>query len=186
MSAGATRVTRSREIALARGRPAAGSGAWTMVVGRTRTRDRVWRGFAKRAGALARDVLLRGSEDTFMRKLLFATLLAVAALSSCKSRSHEPPAADNTARNERERAAPTADNASNGAADRDVMQKIRKAVMDDGSLSTNAHNCKIVAQDGTITLVGPVASEAERAKVEQIATANAGDRKVVNQLEVTK
>jgi hyperosmotically inducible protein len=122
-----------------------------------------------------------------MRKSLFATLLAVAALSSCKSSSHEPPAADNTARNERDRAAtPTADNASNGAADRDVMQKIRKAVMDDGSLSTNAHNCKIVVQDGTVTLVGPVASEAERAKVEQVATANAGDRKVVNQLEVTK
>ena len=122
-----------------------------------------------------------------MRKPLFATLLAVAALSSCKSRSNEPPAADNTARNERDRAAtPTADQASNGAADRDVMQKIRKAVIDDGSLSTNAHNCKIVVQDGTVTLAGPVASEDERAKVEQIATANAGDRKVVNQLEVTK
>jgi hyperosmotically inducible periplasmic protein len=122
-----------------------------------------------------------------MRKSLFATLLAVAALAACKSRSNEPPAADNTAQNERVRAAsPTADNASNRAADRDVMQKIRKAVMDDGSLSTNAHNSKIVVQDGTVTLVGPVASEAERAKVEQIATANAGDRKVVNQLEITK
>jgi osmotically-inducible protein OsmY len=66
------------------------------------------------------------------------------------------------------------------------MQRIRKAVLDEGSLSTNAHNCKIVVQDGTVTLVGPVASEAERAKVEQIATAHAGDRKVINQLEVTK
>lgn len=122
-----------------------------------------------------------------MRKSLFATLLAVAAMAACKSRSTEPPAADNTAQNERVRAAaPTADHASNSAADRDAMQKIRKAVMDDSSLSTNAHNCKIVVQDGTVTLVGPVASEAERAKVEQIATANAGDRKVVNQLEVTK
>lgn len=121
-----------------------------------------------------------------MRKSLFAILMAVAALSSCKSRSQEPPAADNTAQNERGRAAtPTADNASNDAADRDAMQKIRKAVMDDGSLSTNAHNCKIVVQGGTVTLVGPVASEAERAKVEQIATTNAGDRKVINQLQVT-
>lgn len=121
-----------------------------------------------------------------MRKSLFTTLLAVAALSSCKSRSNEPPAADNTARNASVQAAKTADNASNAAADRDVMQKIRKAVIDDGSLSTNAHNCKIVVQDGTITLAGPVASEAERSKIEQIATANAGDLKVVNQLEVTK
>ena len=58
--------------------------------------------------------------------------------------------------------------------------------MDDGSLSTNAHNCKIVVQSGTVTLVGPVASDAERTKVEQIATAQAGSAKVVNQLEVTK
>jgi hyperosmotically inducible periplasmic protein len=121
-----------------------------------------------------------------MRKIRFATLLAVAALSACKARSTDAPA-DNTAKNERDRAAtPTADNAGNNAADRDLTQQIRKAVMDDGSLSTNAHNCKIVVQDGAVTLVGPVASEAERTKIEQIAVAKAGDRKVVNQLEITK
>lgn len=157
------------------------------MVGRTRTRRSPLAAAPAGVGALACDVLRPESEETFMRKSLFATLLAVAALAACKSRSNEPPAADNTAQNERIRAAsPTADNASNSAVDRDAMQKIRKAVMDDGSLSTNAHNCKIVVQDGTVTLVGPVASDAERAKVEQIAMANAGDRKVVNQLEVTK
>src|SRR6185436_12312312 len=71
-------------------------------------------------GALACDVLIPDAED-FMRKSLFATLLAVAALSSCKSSSNEPPAADNPARNASVRAAKTADNASNAAADRDVM-----------------------------------------------------------------
>jgi hyperosmotically inducible periplasmic protein len=121
-----------------------------------------------------------------MRKPLFATLLAVAALSACKARSDAPPAADNTAQNKRDHtAAPTADNTANNPVDRDVTQQIRKAVMDDGSLSTNAHNCKIVVQDGAITLVGPVASEAERTKVAQIATRVVGDRKIVNQLEVT-
>jgi hyperosmotically inducible protein len=121
-----------------------------------------------------------------MRKPLFATLLAVAALSACKARSDTPPAADNTAQNKRDHtSAPTADNASNGASDRDVTQQLRKAVMDDGSLSTNAHNVKIVVQDGAVTLVGPVASEAERTKVAQIALQVVGDRKVVNQLEVT-
>ena len=119
-----------------------------------------------------------------MRKTLFATLFAVAALSGCKSNSSD---ADNTARNERDRATtPTADNATNDKADRDLTQKIRQAVMDDSALSTNAHNCKIVVQNGTVTLVGPVASEAERTKVEQIATAHAGGNKVVNQLEVAK
>jgi osmotically-inducible protein OsmY len=122
-----------------------------------------------------------------MRNVLFATLLAAAALSGCKSSSKDTPAPDNTAKNERDRAAtPTADNASNSAADRDLTQKIRQAVMDDSSLSTNAHNAKIVVQGGAVTLVGPVASDAERTKLEQIATAHAGDRKVVNQLEVTK
>ena len=121
-----------------------------------------------------------------MRNLLFTTLLAAAALSGCKTRSSET-AADNTARNERDRTAtPTADNAVNNASDRDLTQQIRKAVVDDGSLSTDGHNCKIVVQDGAVTLVGPVASDAERAKIEQIAMAKAGDRKVVNQLEVTK
>jgi hyperosmotically inducible protein len=122
-----------------------------------------------------------------MRKVLFIALLAVATLSACKKRSDEPTRADNTAKNARDHAAaPTADDAVHNAADRDLTQKIRKAVMDDGSLSTNAHNCKIVVQDGTVTLVGPVASDAERTKLVQIAAANAGDRKVINQLEVTK
>ena len=122
-----------------------------------------------------------------MRKSLFATLFAVAALSACKSHSNDAPAADNTAKNERDRTAtPVADKAVNGKADLDLTQKIRQAVMDDSALSTNAHNCKIVVQHGTVTLVGPVANDAERTKVEQIATANAGDNKVVNQLEVTK
>lgn len=122
-----------------------------------------------------------------MRKTLFTTLFAIAALAACKSSARDAPAPDNTAKNDRDRAAtPTADNAGNSTSDLDLTQKLRKAVMDDGSLSTNAHNCKIVVQNDTITLVGPVASDAERAKVEQIAAANAGDRKIVNQLEAIK
>jgi osmotically-inducible protein OsmY len=121
-----------------------------------------------------------------MCKPVFASLLVVGALSACKARSTEPPAADNTAQNQRDRTTtPTADNAANNPADRDVAQKIRKAVLDDSSLSSNAHNSKIVVQDGVVTLVGPVASAAERTRVEQIAMAIAGDRKVVNQLEAT-
>jgi osmotically-inducible protein OsmY len=122
-----------------------------------------------------------------MRKSLVATLFAVAALSGCKSSSNDAPAPDNTAKNDRDRkATPTADNAVNSDADRELTQKIRQAVVDDSALSTNAHNAKIVVQDGTVTLVGPVATDAERTKLEQIATTHAGDRKVVNQLEVTK
>jgi len=122
-----------------------------------------------------------------MRKTLLATLVAVATLAACKSRSNDPPVADNTAKNERAHTAtPTADNAVHGASDLDLTQQIRKAVMADDSLSTNAHNCKIVVQNGVVTLVGPVASDTERSRVVEIATTIAGAGKVTSQLEVTK
>jgi len=121
-----------------------------------------------------------------MHKQLFAAVLAITSASACKSRPSDPPAADNTARNERDRAVtPTADNAVATASDLDLTQTIRKAVIGDSSLSTNAHNCKIVVQQGDVTLVGPVASLAERTKVEQLAAAVVGNHKVFNQLEVT-
>jgi hyperosmotically inducible periplasmic protein len=140
-------------------------------------------------------MLLGSAKEALMRNTLLAMLLALAALPACKSNTNERPAADNTARNDQAArspsdpataAKPTADNAVNSDADRELTQSIRKAVMDDGSLSTNAHNCKIIVQDGTVTLSGPVASEAERTKLEQLATAQAGGRKIVNQLEVIK
>jgi hyperosmotically inducible periplasmic protein len=139
---------------------------------------------------MAREVLATRGEGASMRKQLFVAVLAIASASACKSKTNDPPArpaADNTKQNDRDRATtPTADNAVANASDLDVTQKIRKAVIDDGSLSTNAHNCKIVVQEGVVTLVGPVASQAERAKVEQIAVAVVGgDHKVLNQLEVT-
>jgi osmotically-inducible protein OsmY len=98
----------------------------------------------------------------------------------------KPPAADNTKVNQRDRskAEPTADNAKNNAADRDLMQKIRKSIMDDKTLSTNAHNVKVIAQNGKVTLKGPVASEEEKQSVEQKATEVAGAGNVTNQITV--
>ncbi len=120
-------------------------------------------------------------------KTILASALAFAALGACKS-SKEPARAeaDNTAKNSRsETAAPTADNAVERPSDLDVTQKIRKAVMDDDTLSTTAHNCKIVVQDGKVTLVGPVTSPTESTRVAQIAANIVGDKNVSNQLEVT-
>ncbi len=57
--------------------------------------------------------------------------------------------------------------------------------MDDDSLSTTAHNCKIVVQDGKVTLVGPVKSATESTRVVQLAANVVGDKNVINQLEVT-
>lgn len=41
--------------------------------------------------------------------------------------------------------------------------------MKDKTLSTNAHNVKIIVRDGRVTLKGPVASQAEKTKVERSA-----------------
>ena len=66
--------------------------------------------------------------------------------------------ADNTKTNQRDRAAGavTADQQKMNAADRELTRKIRRSVVDDKTLSTYAHNVKIMARDGTVTLRGPV------------------------------
>ena len=98
----------------------------------------------------------------------------------------KPAASDNTRMNRRDRSKtePTADRAKDTVSDRDLMQKIRKSVVDDNSLSTYAHNVKIVAQHGTVTLRGPVRSAEEKRMVEEKAAAVAGAGKVVNRLTV--
>ena len=56
--------------------------------------------------------------------------------------------------------------------------------MDDKSLSTYAHNVKIVAHGGTVTLKGPVRTEEEKKTVEAKATEVAGAGKVTNNISV--
>jgi hyperosmotically inducible periplasmic protein len=95
-------------------------------------------------------------------------------------------AADNTRINTRDRNAnePTADNQRNNMSDRDITKQIRQALAKDDSLSTYAHNVKVVTQNGQVTLKGPVRSEDEKRAVEAKATAIAGNDKVTNNLDV--
>ncbi len=64
------------------------------------------------------------------------------------------------------------------------MQKIRRAVVADKSLSTYAHNVKIIAEHGKVTLKGPVHSNDERQNIEAKAVEVAGSGNVTNQLTV--
>lgn len=64
-----------------------------------------------------------------------------------------------------------------------ITADIRKRVVDT-KMSVNAHNVKIITQDGMVTLRGPVKTEEEKQAIEQIALAVAGADKVDNQLEV--
>ena len=63
---------------------------------------------------------------------------------------------DHTKVNERDRATnePTADQQKNNRTDLDLTKNIRKSIMDDKSLSTYAHNVKVISQNGTVTLKG--------------------------------
>ena len=93
---------------------------------------------------------------------------------------------DNTKVNERDKAKsqPTADQAKNTLSDRDIMQKIRKAVIADKSLSTYGHNVKIISAHGKVTLKGPVHTEEESKNIEAKAIEVAGAGNVTNLLGV--
>jgi hyperosmotically inducible periplasmic protein len=114
--------------------------------------------------------------------LLLSTVCSVVVLPATAQQT--PP--DNTKVNKADRAkgAVTADQQKENDADRDLAKKIRQAVVGDKSLSTYAHNVKIVAQNGQVTLKGPVRSAQEKATIEAKATEIAGDGKVTNQITV--
>ena len=78
-----------------------------------------------------------------------------------------PPATqpDNTKVNksDRDASAPTADQAKNNKNDRETMAKIRRSITRDKMVVVpDAHNVKVIAQNGTVTLSGPVRSDEEK------------------------
>jgi osmotically-inducible protein OsmY len=94
---------------------------------------------------------------------------------------------DNTKVNQRDRNAsePTADQQKTNAADEQLSANIRKQIIGDKSLSTYAHNIKIISRNGEVTLKGPVKSEGERRSVLAKARATTGDdQKVHDEISV--
>src|SRR5258708_35744782 len=117
-----------------------------------------------------------------MKKLLlplFASLLMVYSSQaqqatptpSDPATASDATAADNTKQNssEENKNTETAEKQSNSKDDLALTQKVRQAVMKDGSLSMNAKNAKIIAQDGKITLKGPVDSQQEQDTIGSMA-----------------
>ncbi len=68
----------------------------------------------------------------------------------------------------------------------DLVQKIRSEITSQSDLSMNAHNVKIINQNGQIYLKGPVNNMTEKARVEELAKHVAGNTNVVNQTYVQK
>jgi osmotically-inducible protein OsmY len=96
------------------------------------------------------------------------------------------PKPDNSKVNQRDRRPEqaTADQQKNNRADLEITQQIRKALTADKSLSTYAHNVKVITQGGKVTLKGPVRSADEKKAVELKAAEVAGAENITNQITV--
>ncbi len=119
-----------------------------------------------------------------MKRITLSILcLSAFALSAI---AQDTPAADNTGKNQRDRSGETktSGDQSNSSTDVKMTAAIRRAVVHDGSLSMAAKNVKIITANGMVTLRGPVKTEAEKAKIAELAKSAAGDAKIDNQLEV--
>ena len=94
-------------------------------------------------------------------------------------------ALENTERNLRDKdeATLTPEDQKENKSDIKITATIRQAVVKNESLSVNAQNAKIITRDGVVTLRGPVESEAESMKLQEIAKQTPGVVRVDNQLE---
>ena len=126
--------------------------------------------------------MFQSSVRQTIRAIVLAT--GVYGIAAIPAIAQTPP--DNTKVNQRDRAkgAVTADQQKENPTDRDIARKIRKVLMEDKTLSGYAHNVKVIAQDGQVTLKGPVRSDAEKRNVEAKAAAIAGAGHVTNDMSV--
>jgi len=71
------------------------------------------------------------------------------------------------------------------ATDRNLATRVHQAILADKALSTEAHNLKVISQNGVVTLKGPVHSEDEKRAVMSKAIEVVGTRtRVSNQMSV--
>jgi hyperosmotically inducible protein len=93
---------------------------------------------------------------------------------------------DNTRQNVRDKdnTTLTPQNQKQDKRDIKITAHIRKAVHKDKSLSIDAHNAKIITRNSVVTLRGPVETEAESLKLQEISTKMPGVVQVDNQLEI--
>jgi len=117
-----------------------------------------------------------------------ALMIAGAPLATHAQDQSSPSSAtapDNSARNKADtNKTNTADNQKENTSDRQITQKIRRSIVSEKSLSTYAHNVKIITQGGQVTLKGPVRDDNEKQTIASKAADVVGAEKVNNQLTV--
>jgi hyperosmotically inducible protein len=118
--------------------------------------------------------------------IVMACTIAGSSMLYSQTQTDQPAKADNTKVNTRDNpdASPTADQQKETQSDREITRRIRQSLVKDDSLSTYAHNVKIITRDGHVTLKGPVRSNDEKRTIEAKATEIAGQGKVTNELDI--
>ncbi len=110
-----------------------------------------------------------------LKSLILVSALAVAPLGFAQTPDATSPARTS---------GPTADNQKNDKTDIKLAADIRKSVYGDKTLSTMAHNVKIIARNGQVTLRGRVKSEDEKKAVVAKAEEIAGQGNVTDELRI--
>lgn len=113
-------------------------------------------------------------------------LLALVSIGS-SALAEEAPKADNTAQNHGvlQKDSVTADKQHNSKQEVKVLARIRKSIMAEKGLSTDAQNVKIVySESGLVILRGPVNSEDEKIRVGELAKGCAGVTSIKNELSI--
>lgn len=117
-------------------------------------------------------------------KLLLGAALLV-TLVGCEQQDARKVEVDNTARNVRDRESTiTPGDQGENENDREISQQIRKTIVDDNSLSSNAKNVKVISIQNVVTLRGVVDTTREKDTIEKIARETPGVTRVDNQLDV--
>ncbi len=119
---------------------------------------------------------------------VFAAALSMFTITFPAGAQNDPPVkTDNSKVNKKNgngTIAKSADGQKNNKSDIQISADIRKAIVGDKTLSTYAHNVKIVTRGGMVTLKGPVRTDEEKSSVEAKAKEVAGADKVTSQVTV--
>jgi hyperosmotically inducible periplasmic protein len=135
---------------------------------------------------LASNLNIRRIEMKSSRWSLAVLVVALgsSAILNGQAPGSQTPAPDNTKTNKTDSAKPTADDQKQNKSDLQITQQIRKLVTDDKGLSTYAKNVKIITQNGSVTLSGPVRSDDEKKAIETKAAQVAGSTHVKSEIQI--
>jgi osmotically-inducible protein OsmY len=128
------------------------------------------------------------SSFSFTAAALLAGIFTVAAVNAQTVDSATRRDADNTKANATDRNSDSSTplDQSNDKDAIEVTAGIRKAVLADTSLSTSAHNVKIVTNGNVVTLRGSVESADEKKRIESLAMKSASGKQVRNEISIAR